>query len=114
MRRCSRPVVSPTVAGAALTGFSGGLMGLYWNTPGLRKPGTPWPTPDGLGVSKDVWMLGIGVGLLLDGLTRGAKKTAKSAPRRPCRPASSPRPAQPRSGRGRFSTSSTGSRSAGS
>lgn len=73
------PVVSPAVAGAALAGFSGGLMGLYWNTPGLRKPGTPWPTPDGLGVSKDVWMLGIGVGLLLDGLTRGAKKTAKSA-----------------------------------
>ena len=71
------PVVSPTVAGAALTGFSGGLMGLYWNTPGLRKPGTPWPTQDGLGVSKDVWMLGIGVGLLLDGLTRGAKKSAK-------------------------------------
>ena len=66
-----------TVAGAALTGFSGGLMGLYWNTPGLRKPGTPWPTQDGLGVSKDVWMLGIGVGLLLDGLTRGAKKSAK-------------------------------------
>ncbi|KQT93685.1 hypothetical protein ASG49_01450 [Marmoricola sp. Leaf446] len=71
------PVVSPTVAGAALTGFSGGLMGLYWNTPGLRKPGTPWPTQDGLGVSKDVWMLGIGVGLLLDGLARGAKKSAR-------------------------------------
>lgn len=71
------PVVSPTVAGAALTGFSGSLLNLYWNTPGMRKPGSPWPTPDGLGVSKDVWMLGIGVGLLIDGLTRGAKRGAK-------------------------------------
>jgi uncharacterized membrane protein YphA (DoxX/SURF4 family) len=63
------PVVSPAVAGAALTGFSGALVTMYLRTPGLHKEGSIWPTPDGLGVSKDVWMLGIGVGLLVDAFT---------------------------------------------
>jgi uncharacterized membrane protein YphA (DoxX/SURF4 family) len=62
------PFVSSTVAGAALTGFSGALLTLYLKTPGLRKPGSVWPSPQGIGVSKDVWMLGIGVGLLAEGL----------------------------------------------
>lgn len=30
----------------------------------LRKPGSIWPSQAGTGVSKDVWMLGIGLGLL--------------------------------------------------
>ena len=60
------PVVPPFVAGAALTGLSGGLMVLYARTPGLRKPGSVWPTPAGTCVSKDIWMLGIGLSLLLD------------------------------------------------
>ena len=59
-----------SLAGAALTGFAGGLLGLYWRTPGLRKPGSVWPTQQGLGVSKDVWMLGIGAGLLTAALKR--------------------------------------------
>jgi uncharacterized membrane protein YphA (DoxX/SURF4 family) len=64
------PVVPPVLAGAALTGFSGALVAMYLRTPALHKPGSVWPTPAGLGVSKDVWMLGIGLGLVLDGLTR--------------------------------------------
>jgi uncharacterized membrane protein YphA (DoxX/SURF4 family) len=61
------PVVPNGVAGAALTGFSGSLLTMYWRTPALRRPGSMWPTSAGIGVSKDVWMLGIGLGLLIDG-----------------------------------------------
>ncbi|MCW2848695.1 MAG: hypothetical protein JWR90_2669 [Marmoricola sp.] len=64
------PVVPPAVAGAALTGFSGALVTMYLRTDALHKPGSIWPTQAGTGVSKDVWMLGIGVGLLVDALTR--------------------------------------------
>jgi uncharacterized membrane protein YphA (DoxX/SURF4 family) len=60
------PVVPTAVAGAALTGFSAALVGVYLRTPGLRKPGSIWPTPQGIAVSKDIWMLGIGLGLLAD------------------------------------------------
>jgi uncharacterized membrane protein YphA (DoxX/SURF4 family) len=60
------PAVPTAVAGAALTGFSAALMGMYARTPGLRKPGSVWPTQQGTGISKDVWMLGIGLGLLAD------------------------------------------------
>jgi uncharacterized membrane protein YphA (DoxX/SURF4 family) len=60
------PVVPSAVAGGALTGFSGALLTMYLRTPALHKPGSIWPTQNGVGVSKDVWMLGIGLGLLLD------------------------------------------------
>ena len=62
------PWVSPVRAGAALTAFSGGLVALYARTPSLRKPNSIWPSEQGLGVSKDVWMLGIGLGLVLGGV----------------------------------------------
>ena len=58
------PVVPSAVAGAALTGFAGGLVGMYARTPALRRPGRIWPSQAGTGVSKDVWMLGIGLGLV--------------------------------------------------
>jgi uncharacterized membrane protein YphA (DoxX/SURF4 family) len=61
------PVVPNRLAGAALTGFAGGLVTMYLRTPALHKPGSVWPSPAGTGVSKDVWMLGIGLGLLADG-----------------------------------------------
>ena len=63
------PVVSRAVAGTALTGFSGALVAMYLRTPGMRKPGSVWPTPQGIGLSKDVWMLAIGVGLIVDAVT---------------------------------------------
>jgi uncharacterized membrane protein YphA (DoxX/SURF4 family) len=58
------PVVPAAVAGATLTGFSGALLGMYLRTPALHKPGSVWPSPTGIAVSKDVWMFGIGLGLL--------------------------------------------------
>jgi uncharacterized membrane protein YphA (DoxX/SURF4 family) len=63
------PFVPSAVAGAALTGFSGALVTMYMRTPALHKPGSIWPTTQGIAVSKDVWMLGIGVGLIVDDLT---------------------------------------------
>jgi len=63
------PVVPAAAAGAGLTAFSGGLLGLYAKTPGMRKDGTPFPTQQGIALAKDVWMLGIGLGLVVDGLT---------------------------------------------
>lgn len=60
------PFVGNAVAGAALTGFSGSLLGMYARTPAMHKPGSVWPTQAGIPVSKDVWMLGIGLGLMAD------------------------------------------------
>ncbi|HXQ59050.1 MAG TPA: hypothetical protein VN799_03100 [Acidimicrobiales bacterium] len=75
------PTVSTAKAGAALTGFSGALVGLYANTPAMRKEGSPWPTPQGTAVSKDTWLLAIGLALLVDGLTTGltGRRRAKRA-----------------------------------
>jgi uncharacterized membrane protein YphA (DoxX/SURF4 family) len=60
------PFVPNRLAGASLTAFAGSLVTMYLRTPRLHEPGSVWPTPAGIGVSKDVWMLGIGVGLLAD------------------------------------------------
>jgi hypothetical protein len=64
------PFVPNAVAGAALTGFSGSLLAMYARTPALRRPGSVWPSQGGIAVSKDVWMLGIGLGLLADAARR--------------------------------------------
>lgn len=60
------PFVPNRLAGLALTGFSGGLIGMYLRTPALREPGSIWPSHEGTPIAKDSWMLGIGLGLLLD------------------------------------------------
>jgi hypothetical protein len=60
------PFIPSALAGAALTAFSGGLLGLYLRTPGLRRDGGIRPSQDGTAIAKDVWMLGIGLSLLLD------------------------------------------------
>ena len=64
------PFVPNGVAGAALTGFSASLLTMYARTPSLRKPGSIWPAPTGIGISKDVWMLGIGISLVVDSVVR--------------------------------------------
>jgi uncharacterized membrane protein YphA (DoxX/SURF4 family) len=89
------PFVPTAVAGAALTGFAAGLVGLYLRTPGMTKPGrSVAPTQEGLPLSKDVWLLGIGIGLLTSGLidrsgparaaglSRGNRTSAKKAARK--------------------------------
>ncbi len=77
------PFVPPAVAGAALTAFSGALLKMWWNTPGMHEEGTPRPTQRGTAVAKDVWMLGSGLALMLDGIaddTRHAvRKTRRTA-----------------------------------
>ncbi|WP_197320268.1 hypothetical protein [Saccharomonospora sp. NB11] len=60
------PVVPSVVAGASLTVFAAGLVGMYLKTPGMRMEGSLRPTQDGLSLAKDVWMLGIGASLVLD------------------------------------------------
>lgn len=66
------PFVPRVLAGAGLTAFSGSLLWMYHKTPGLTKDGVR-PTPDGIALAKDVFLLGIGLSLLLDGLTRKKK-----------------------------------------
>ncbi|WP_163505893.1 hypothetical protein [Fodinicola acaciae] len=63
------PFVPTALAAAGLTAFSGGLLGLYLRTPGMREAGSLRPTADGMPIAKDVWMLGIGIGFLVDALT---------------------------------------------
>jgi uncharacterized membrane protein YphA (DoxX/SURF4 family) len=63
------PVIPAAVAGAGLVAFSSGLLGLYARTPGMRKDGTPLPSQQGIPLAKDVWMLGIGLGLVIDDLS---------------------------------------------
>ena len=73
------PFVSSRIAGAALTGFSAGLVQLYLKTPGMRQPGSLKPTPDGIALAKDVWLLGAGLTLLLD-RDRSPKATSSGGP----------------------------------
>ena len=74
------PFVPTFVAGAALTAFSGGLLGLYLKTPGMRKPGSLAPTEQGLSIAKDSWLVGIGIGLLSRGfIERKPRVTVKKA-----------------------------------
>jgi uncharacterized membrane protein YphA (DoxX/SURF4 family) len=72
------PFVSPVVAGAALTGFSSALLTMYWKSPGMHQPGSPFPTPDGVSYAKDAWMFGIGVSLILGSITDKTSEVARS------------------------------------
>jgi hypothetical protein len=62
------PVVPTGLAGLALTGFSGSLLGLYIKIPGMRQENSLRPTQQGTPLAKDSWLLGIGVSLLLSDL----------------------------------------------
>jgi hypothetical protein len=89
------PFVPTALAGALLTGFSGGLLGLYLKTPGMRKEGSLAPTEQGLSLAKDSWLVGIGIGLLTRGFierkprvtVKKAEKLAKKESRRAAREA---------------------------
>lgn len=59
------PFVPRVVAGLGLTGFSGALLWLYHKTPGTTVDGIR-PTQQGIGMAKDVFLLGIGLALVLD------------------------------------------------
>jgi hypothetical protein len=63
------PAVPAGLAGLALTGFSSGLLGMYLHMPAMRKEGSLWPSQQGTALAKDVWMLAIGLGLVIDAST---------------------------------------------
>jgi hypothetical protein len=74
------PFVPTAVAGLALTGFAGGLVAMYLRTPSLRQENTVWPSQQGTAVAKDSWMLGMGLGFVLDSMgRRGARQRRKIA-----------------------------------
>ena len=66
------PFIPAAVAGAVLTAFSSGLVGMYLRTPALRNPGSIWPSKNGVAISKDSWMLAIGLGMLVGAAERPA------------------------------------------
>lgn len=72
------PLVSPLKAGLALSAFSTGLLQMYRKTPGMTQDDGIRPTPEGLGMAKDVWLLGAGLALVLDALIDDTKGAAKS------------------------------------
>jgi hypothetical protein len=67
------PFVPSALVGAALVGFSVGLVQLYLKTPGMRQSGSIRPTQEGIGLAKDVWLLGAGMTLVLDGWPKRAR-----------------------------------------
>lgn len=77
------PLVPTGLAGLALTGFSGGLVTMYLRTPALRKEGSVWPSAQGIAIAKDSWLLGLGLGMVLDSVGRRPgrqrRKVAKAA-----------------------------------
>ena len=70
------PFISPGLAGAGLTAFSAGLMGLYFKIPGMTEDGIR-PSQQGLALAKDSWLLAMGSALMLD---RASKKVRGSIP----------------------------------
>ncbi len=71
------PFVSPGLAGAGLTAFSAGLMGLYFKIPGMTEDGIR-PSQQGLALAKDSWLLAIGSALIMDRASNKVRDTLPS------------------------------------
>lgn len=76
------PMVPGWVAGTALSAFSSGLMSMYLNTPEMTEDDGIRPSQDGISLAKDVWMLGAGVGIVLDDLLNSSGRKRRRAARR--------------------------------
>ncbi|GMA38054.1 hypothetical protein [Mobilicoccus caccae] len=72
------PMVSSRVAGAALTGFGAGLVGLYLRTPGMTEDDGIRPTQEGTAVAKDIWLVAAGITLMTQSALAGVKSGAKA------------------------------------
>jgi uncharacterized membrane protein YphA (DoxX/SURF4 family) len=59
------PIIPAGLAGLALIGFSGALVGMYIRTPAMHDKYLR-PNQAGTVVAKDVWMLGTGIALVVD------------------------------------------------
>ncbi|MCI4066546.1 hypothetical protein MRQ36_29910 [Micromonospora sp. R77] len=68
------PFVPSVLVGLGLTAFGAGLVQLYLKTPGLREPNSLRPTQAGIGIAKDVWLVGAGLTLLLDSVTHRRRR----------------------------------------
>ncbi|MET7879381.1 hypothetical protein [Micromonospora profundi] len=68
------PFVPTPLVGLGLTAFGAGLVQLYLKTPGMREPGSIRPTQQGTGLAKDVWLVGAGLTMVLEGLTHGRRR----------------------------------------
>jgi hypothetical protein len=81
------PFVPSWLAGVVLTGFSGALVGMYLKTPGMTQEDSVRPTKQGTPFAKDIWMVGTGLALILDGLTpgRAKRRAVRKAIRTPAR-----------------------------
>jgi hypothetical protein len=64
------PMVPTALVAPALGAFAAGLVGLYLKTPGMTREDGIRPTEQGVGLAKDVFLLGIAGGLLADVLSR--------------------------------------------
>lgn len=74
------PVLPRVVVATGFTAFSAALVGLYLRTPALQRgENDPRPSPDGIGVAKDVIMFGAAASYLIDTLTSSAKKAGTKA-----------------------------------
>ncbi|HKJ12168.1 MAG TPA: hypothetical protein VJ976_07230 [Ornithinimicrobium sp.] len=73
------PTVPSAAAGTAVAGFGTALLGMYWQVPGMRMENSIRPTPDGLLLAKDTWLVAAGVTLTLQSALGAAKSAAKSA-----------------------------------
>lgn len=70
------PFISPGLAGAGLTAFSAGLLGMYFRIPGMTQDGIR-PSQQGTALAKDSWLLAIGLALMLD---RASNKVRDAIP----------------------------------
>ncbi|RMI13893.1 DoxX family membrane protein [Cellulomonas triticagri] len=74
------PVLPRVAVATGFTAFSAALVGMYLRTPALhRGENDPRPSPDGVGIAKDVIMLGAAATYLLDTLTSSARKAGTKA-----------------------------------
>lgn len=69
------PIVPAGLAGIALTGLAGSLLGMYVRTPSLHDKYLR-PTQGGTAIAKDVWMLGSGISLIVDAALNESPITA--------------------------------------
>ncbi len=70
-------VVGDGLAGLGLSSFAGALLGLYLKTPSLHREGSVRPSHEGIAISKDVWLAGIGLTLMASSI--GRRRRARAA-----------------------------------